>query len=307
MAFKWGDTIQSPGNWDQSEEIKRLMAEQGKDYGDWQTDPTTGIRYIDTPYGRVQNANQLMYNPNVEEGSTAYMDPNKTQGLVGGRHANEKGSDAIRGVIDDQGVVTRMGMDRESEKDRNLAIAGIVGLGAAAYLGAGAAASGAGGAGGASGGAIVTPVAEGSVVSGGSIGGGSLVNSVAGEAAAGYSDAAIAGYGAGGEGAFGMGTAASTAASTAGGLEGGSSWWSKLFGMSNGSAQLLGGLVSGIGQAYSASEARDAARQMQAEQIAASREMQTERLNFTAAEAQKEREWKARNFQPGSMPVIDWK
>lgn len=79
-----------------------------------------------------------------------------------------------------------------------------------------------------------------------------------------------------------------------GGMSSASDWFSRLFGGNSGQ-QLLGGLLGGIGQGY-----------MQHEQMEQAERLLDRRFDHERQMVEAERQWKARNYAPGSMPKVTW-
>lgn len=163
-GFKLGDTITGTGNYDTNADVGAIFAQKGQKLGDWKLEASgpgaEQRRYIDTPWGRVYDKAQDDYN-RMERGGDNYDEQGnkRTQASTGGaqvgigRYANESGSDAITGWIDEQGIFQGAAMDRESDADRNWFLAAALSLGiAGAAVGGAAAASGAAGGGAAAGG-----------------------------------------------------------------------------------------------------------------------------------------------------------
>lgn len=171
--FIWGGTIRStdPNAQGHLEDanMQALFGMQGSKLGDWQWDPARNSRYIDTQYGRlyagdqhtINFANEASIGGNESQGALSNFQAlsggnNLAPYLSGdwqnfggasirlGEHANNSGSDAIQGYVDENGVLQFVGMDRESPARRNAILAAI----ATAGIG-GAVAGGVGGASGA--------------------------------------------------------------------------------------------------------------------------------------------------------------
>jgi hypothetical protein len=185
-------------------------------------------------------------------------------------------------------------------------------MGFFALAGAGALAAGAMGATGTAGltaGTGATPGTAGAVTSAAGAGGsvapaaGAIAGSQAAAGAGGMTAEQIAALEAGDVAVGGGGVASNTVAATAApavaaaptALAPASSYFDRLFNMSSGSGQLIGGLISGIGSGIAGHEQTEAALQARRED-----------REFEAAEAEKARQWKARNFGADKMATIDW-
>lgn len=152
-GFQWGQNIQGSGNWQDDPRLQQLMGLAGTKAGTWQQDPASGRWFIETPYGKATdqgNFDHYQFQAGGNDGMGAYQ---FNGGAVGAKHSNENGSDMFRMDIDKDGNYQNARMDNQSERTRNLALAGIAGLGAGAFLSGGAAAAGGGGASGGLGGA----------------------------------------------------------------------------------------------------------------------------------------------------------
>ena len=170
MAYQAGQDIEGQGDWDSNPEMRAMLGDVGKKVGEWKTDPDTGIRYIDTKWGRLEdigsvvNAKARASGNDGNESNTVGGGKAGEHGYVGlGRYKNENGSDLFGMDIDKDGNLTKVGTSRESNRDMNkmLVAMAVLGTAGAAYGAVGGA--GAGGAGAAAPGAVAESAAAGAV------------------------------------------------------------------------------------------------------------------------------------------------